>query len=178
MQNEKTWYKFNRIKLFIQKIISWLALSLSCNRMRLSHVNSTSICKFLALNCAIFTNKNLVEITLPQNSDRFGAVVYGKFFIVNWIDFIIKRIRSTGMVKRECIRFIFISSQISSFCGCQTDFLEFIIIKPHWVKLFLTNSASSRAKFFERVGREAAPKPSSKYVQTFISSFLQNFVKL
>ena len=51
------------------------------------------------------------------------VVVYGNFFfMVNWMDSIIERIGSTGMVKRECIRFTFIPSQISSFRGCQTDF--------------------------------------------------------
>ena len=40
------------------------------------------------------------------------------FFMGNWIDSIIERILSTGMVKRECMRFIFTPSQISSFCAC------------------------------------------------------------
>ena len=102
--------------------------------MRLSHVNSARIilCKFRAFNCTIFPNTNLVEkIILPQSLHRFGAVVYGKSFMVNWMDSIIERIRSTCMIKRKCIRFIFIPSQISYFCDC------------HWVKLFLINSASS-----------------------------------
>ena len=38
-----------------------------------------------------------------------------------------------GGSARKCLsrqrRFVFIPSQISSFCGCQTDFSEFIIIK-------------------------------------------------
>ena len=143
--------------------------------MRLSHVNSAWIilCKFLILNSAIFPNTNLVEIILPQSLDRFGAVVYGKFFMVNWMDSVIARILSTGMVKRECIRFIFIPSWISSFSGCQTVFSEFIIIHYiiHWVKLFLTNSASSRAKSLRGVRVVAAPKPSSKYAQICIPSF-------
>ena len=71
------------------------------------------LCKFRAFNCARFLNANLVEkIILPQSLDRFGAVVYGNFFMVNWMDSIIERIWSTGMVKRECIRFIFIPSQV------------------------------------------------------------------
>ena len=86
----------------------------------------------------------------PQSLGRFGVVIYGKFFMVNWMDSIIERTWFTGMVKRECIRFIFIPSQISSFCGCQTDFSEFIIIKQYSVKLFLTNSASSSTKSIER----------------------------
>ena len=49
---------------------------------------------------------------------------YGRFFIVAWVDSIIEKIRFSGMVKREFIRFIFIPSQVSSFCGCQTDFSE------------------------------------------------------
>ena len=93
---------------------------------------------FLVFNCAMFPNTNLVEIIFPQSFDRFRAVVYGKFFIVTWMDSIIERIRFSGMVKREFIRFIFIPSQISSFCGCQTDFSEFIV-KTHRVKLFPTN---------------------------------------
>ena len=64
------------------------------------------LCKFLAFNCAIFLNTNLVEI-LPQSLSKFGAMVYGKFFMVNWMDTIIERIQSIGMVKRECIRFVF-----------------------------------------------------------------------
>ena len=122
--------------LFFQKIIFWLTLSFSCNRVRLSHVNSAWIilCKFRDFNCAIFPNSNLVEeIILPQSLDRFEAVLYGKFVMMNRVDFVIERIRSTGMVKRECIRFILIPSQIN-FCGC------------HWIKLFLTNSASSSAE--------------------------------
>ena len=54
--------------------------------------------------CAIFLNTNLVEIILPQSLGIFGAVVYGKFFMMNWMDSITERIRSTGMVKREYIR--------------------------------------------------------------------------
>ena len=137
VQSAKTWYEFNRIKLFLQKIISWLALSFSCNRMRLSHINFAWIilCKFHAFNCAIFSNTNLVEkIILPQTLDRFGAVIYGNFLW--WIGWI----RSTVMVERECIRLISIRSQISSFCGC------------HWVKLFRTNSASYTAKSVEGGG--------------------------
>ena len=82
MQNAKTWYEFNRIKLFLQKLIFWLALSFSCNRMRLSHVNFTFIilCKFLAFSCGIFPNTNLVQIILSQSLDRFGAVAFGKLF--------------------------------------------------------------------------------------------------
>ena len=147
--------------------------------MRLSHVNSAWIilCKFFAFNCAIFPNTNLLEIILPQSLDRFGAVVWN-FFMVNWMDSLIERIRSIDMVKRECIGFIFIPSQISSFCGCQTDFL--LILKPHWVKLFLTNSASSSATSIEEggvVGGKATQKPSSEYAHIFIPSFLQIFCK-
>ena len=80
---------------------------------------------FLVFNCAMFLNTNLVEITFPQDLDRFRAVVCGKFFIVTSMDSVIKRIPFSGMVKRESIR----SNQIGSFCGCQTDFEEFII-KP------------------------------------------------
>ena len=76
----------------------------------------------IAFNCVMFPNTNLVEITLPQSLDRLRAVVYHKIFIVNWMDSITERIRSSGMVKRKCNRFIFIPSQISSICGCQTDF--------------------------------------------------------
>ena len=89
--------------------------------MRLSHINSAcvNLCKLRAFNCAIFPNTNLVvKIFLPQSLNIFGAVVYSNFFMVNWMDSIIERIWSTGMVKRECIRFIFILSQVSSFCGC------------------------------------------------------------
>ena len=57
------------------------------------------LCKFLAFNCAIFPNTNLIEIISPQSLSRFGGVLYGKSFMVNWMDSIIERIRSTGMVK-------------------------------------------------------------------------------
>ena len=50
----------------------------------------------------------MVEITLSQSLDRFQALVYGWFFMVNWVDSIIKRIWFSGMVRRECIRFIYI----------------------------------------------------------------------
>ena len=111
----------------------------------------------------------------PQSLGRFGVVIYGKFFMVNWMDSIIERIWFTGMVKRECIRFIFIPSQISSFCRCQTDFSEFIIIKQYSVKLFLTNSASSSTKSIEREEGRGAPKPLSICTQISILYFLQNF---
>ena len=87
-----------------------MALSFSCNRIRLtSYVTSAwmILCKLLAFICAIFPNTNLVEIILPQSLGRFGAVVYGRFFMVNWMDSIIERIRSTGIVKREYIRSVF-----------------------------------------------------------------------
>ena len=77
---------------------------------------------FLVYNYAMFPNTSLVEIIFPQSLDRFQAVAYGKFFIVTWMDSIIERIRFSGMVKRAFIRFIFISGQISSFCGCQLTF--------------------------------------------------------
>ena len=122
-----------------------MALSFSCIRMRLSsHVNSAwrILCKFLAFNCAIFLNTNVVEIILPQSLSRFGAVVYGIIFMVSWMDSIIERIRSTDG-----------KAWMHQIFGCQTDFSEFIIIiKPHWVKLFLTNFASSNAKFIEGEG--------------------------
>ena len=85
---------------------------------------------FLVFNFVMFPNTNLVEIIFPQSFDRFRAVVYGKFFIVTWMDSIIEKTRFSGMLKREFIRFIFIPSQVSSFCGCQTDLSGFII-KPH-----------------------------------------------
>ena len=62
---------------------------------------------FLVFNCAMFPNTNLVEIISLQSLDRFRAIVYCKFFIVTWMDSIIERIRLSGMVKREFIRFIF-----------------------------------------------------------------------
>ena len=63
--------------------------------------------------------------------------------MVNLMNSIIERIWFSGMVGRECIRFIYIlfPAKISSFCGCQTDFSK-CIIKPHRVKLILTNSVS------------------------------------
>ena len=66
----------------------------------------------------IFCNTNLVEKILPQSLSRFGAVVYGKIFMVNWMDPIIERIWSTGVVKRECIKLVVAK-------------LTFIIVKPH-----------------------------------------------
>ena len=64
----------------------------------------------LTFECAIFANTNSVEIenSLPQSLDRFRALVYGSFFMVNWMDSIIERICFSGMVRRECIRFIYI----------------------------------------------------------------------
>ena len=125
---------------------------------------------FLVFNCTMFPNTKKL---FPQNLDRFRAVVCGKFFIVTWMDSIIERNRFSCMVKRAFIRFIFISSQISSFCGCQTDFSEFIV-KPHWVKLFLTNFASSSVKSNEG----EVPRPSSIYTQIFIPPLFQNFTRL
>ena len=152
-----------------------MSMAFSCNRMRLSHFNSAWMILyiFLGFNCAMFPNTNLVEIIFPQSLDRFRAVAHGKFFIAARMNSIIERIRFSGMVKREFIRFILISSQISSICGCQTDFSEFII-KPHRVKLFLTNSASSSAKSNEG----AVLRTSSIYTQIFIPSLLQNFTRL
>ena len=123
---------------------------------------------FLVFNFVMFPNTNLVEIIFPQSFDRFRAVVCGKFFIVTWIASIINKIRFSGIVKREFIRFIFIPSRISSFCGCQTDFSEFLI-KPHWAKLFLTNSASSTAK----PGEREAPRPLSIYAQFLFCPYKQ-----
>ena len=60
--------------------------------------------RFFVFNFAIFLNTNLVEINLPQSLDRFRAVVYGKLFIVIWIDSIIQRIRFSDMVKLEFVR--------------------------------------------------------------------------
>ena len=108
--------------------------------MSLSHYNSAWMILyiFLVFSCTMFPNTSLVEINFPQNLDRFQAVVCGKFFIVTWMDSIIERSRFSCMVKRAFIRFIFISSQISSFCGCRTDFSEFMV-KSDRVKLFPTN---------------------------------------
>ena len=118
--------------------------------MCLFHVNSAwmILCKFLASNCAIFPNTNLVEIILPQSLDRFSTVVYSKFFMVNWMGSMTERIQSSGMVKRECIRCIFIPSQISSFCDRQTKFSKFPI-NPHWVKRFLTKFTFASATSYE-----------------------------
>ena len=60
--------------------------------------------RFFVFNFAIFLNTNLVEINLPQSLDRFRAVVYGKLFIVTWIDSIIQRILFSDMVKLEFVR--------------------------------------------------------------------------
>ena len=60
--------------------------------------------RLFVFNFAIFLNTNLVEINLPQSLDRFRAVVYGKLFIVTWIDSIIQRIRFSDMVKLEFVR--------------------------------------------------------------------------
>ena len=60
--------------------------------------------RFFVFNFAIFLNTNLVEINLPQSLDRFRAVVYGKLFIVTWIDSIIQRTRFSDMVKLEFVR--------------------------------------------------------------------------
>ena len=57
-------------------------------------------------NYVTFDNMNSVEITLPQSLDRFRALVYDYLFMVNWMDSIINRIWFSGMVRRECIRFI------------------------------------------------------------------------
>ena len=48
------------------------------------------------------------------------------------MDSIIERIRFSAIVNCKFIRFNFIPRQISFFCGCQTDFSEFII-KAHRV---------------------------------------------
>ena len=62
----------------------------------------------LTFNYVTFDNMNSVEITLPQSLDRFRALVCDYLFMVNWMDSIIKRICFSGMVRRECIRFIYI----------------------------------------------------------------------
>ena len=62
----------------------------------------------LTFSYVTFDNMNSVEITLPQSLDRFRALVYDYLFMVNWMDSIIKRIWFSGMVRRECIRFIYI----------------------------------------------------------------------
>ena len=143
-----------------------MTLSFSCNQMCLFHVNSAwmILCKFLASNCAIFPNTNLVEIILPQSLDRFWTVVYSKFFMVNWMGSMTERIQSSGMIKCECIRCIFISSQISSFCDCQTKFSKFPI-NPHWVKRFLTKFTFASATSYE--GNRA-----SKTVVNIYANFL------
>ena len=65
-----------------------MALSFTCNRMHLHHVYSTCMFlgKFLAFNCVIFHNTNLVEIILLQSLDKFRTLEYGKFFMMNWMD--------------------------------------------------------------------------------------------
>ena len=75
--------------------------------MRLSHVNCAWMILyiFLVFNCAMFPNTNLVEVIFPQSLDRFRAVVCDKVFIATWVDSIIEKIRFSGMVKREFIRF-------------------------------------------------------------------------
>ena len=60
----------------------------------------------LTFNCVIFDNTNSIEITLPQSLDRLQALVSLPFY---GDGFIIKKIWFSGMVKRECIRFICIS---------------------------------------------------------------------
>ena len=42
--------------------------------------------KFLAFDCVIFHNMNLLEIILLQSLDKFRALEYGKFFMMNWMD--------------------------------------------------------------------------------------------
>ena len=80
----------------------------------------------LTFKCAIFANTNSVELTFRQ-------------ILIMWIGWI--PIDRYGQVWMYKIYLYIIPSQISSFCGSQTDFSKFMI-KPHWVKLFLTNSFS------------------------------------
>ena len=56
--------------------------------MHLPHVNSAYMFlgKFLAFDCVIFHNMNLLEIILLQSLDKFRALEYGKFFMMNWMD--------------------------------------------------------------------------------------------
>ena len=74
---------------------------------------------FLVFNCAIFPNRNLVEMILPQGLEQWYMV---NFFIATWMDSIIESIRFSGMVNSEFTRFIFIPSQISFFCGGLSEF--------------------------------------------------------
>ena len=106
--------------------------------MRLSQVNCTWMVfyLFLVFNFAIFPNRNLVEMILPQGLDRFWAVVYGKFFynnldgFYNWDD-------SVFRYGKSWIYKIYFYSQPDKF------FLWWLIWI--WVKLFLTNCTSSSA---------------------------------
>ena len=61
------------------------------------------------------------EIILQHSLDRFWVVVPGKFCIVSWLDSIIEKIQSSGMVKRKFIRFI-IPSQITFFEAAKLTF--------------------------------------------------------
>ena len=145
MQIAKSLYEFNRIKLFLQKVISWMALSFSCNWMRLSHVNSARIilCKFLAFNCTIFLNTNLVEIILPQSFEQIWSSGIWVFFMLNWMNAIIERIRSRGMVKRECSYQIYCACvTCKKLCDCHFSFFFFSFFPSRhffwadWHKLF------------------------------------------
>ena len=63
---------------------------------------------YLTFNSVIFDNTNSIEITLPQSLDRLRALVSLPFYGES-DGFIIKKIWFSGMVRRECIRFICIS---------------------------------------------------------------------
>ena len=108
-------HEFNRMKLIRQIIIPCIALLFSCNRMRLSRDNSDwmILCTCLAFfNCAIFANTEFLQISSIGIwlvsccccCCFFSAV----FFFVNWVDSAIEMIWFSGMVRRECIRSIYI----------------------------------------------------------------------
>ena len=81
---------------------------------------------------------------MPQSLDRFEAVVYGKSFMVNWVDSIIEKIRSTGMVKLECMGFIFIPSQISVVKICANFYPSFSNITLSYIEFTQKNLRSQQ----------------------------------
>ena len=73
--------------------------------------------------------------------------------MVNWVDSIIEKIRSTGMVKLECIGFIFIPSQISVVKICANFYPSFSNITLSYIeftqKTFVLNKMLHSSPFIE-----------------------------
>ena len=96
--------------------------------------------------------------------------------MVNWMDSIIERIWFSGMVRRECIRFIYIL-----FPARQVLFVVAKLTFQVYNKATLSQTVFNEFCFLRGKGnegrKEGSPKPSSIYTQIFYPFLSPKFLQ-